>query len=175
MKISTLPEVFYSDLQCFTVITACYGLIFKSCLCMRNCMFFYFWMWPEIMVSRVPGDVEHQVTLFDKLTSILQWRTLHKCFKLAMACYLCTVCTNVCMYILNSALFYCVFTTPVLISVIQVLLIQTDTFYQAYSDVTWDHGVQCPQRNFTLKSSIFGILQCRLDFTVFLAYILLVK
>ena len=148
---------------------------------MKNSMFST-QMWPEIMVSRVLGEVEHQVTLFDKYftkKSILQ--VFQSCHSLIFMYFPET--SNVCIIYSDVAWkqgfqslgmiyssFYCVFTIPVL-SVSSLLpacvwsiVDTTDSFCQAYSDVAWDHGVWSPRRNFTLKSSIFEIIQCRFGF-----------
>ena len=59
--------MFYSDLQCFTVIQllqlaiACFQVLFLH----ENCMFST-QKRPEIVVSRVLEEVEHQVIMFDK-------------------------------------------------------------------------------------------------------------
>ena len=141
-------------------------------------------MWPEIMVSRVPREVEHQGTLFDKYFTK---RAFYQCFKLALASYLCPVpeTSTICVIYSdmaweqgflsprkNHSFFCCVFTTQELISLFQacyqlvceVLLIQQILFVKH----TWMWpkimGVLSPGRNFSLKSSIFGIIQSRFRF-----------
>ena len=61
VKISTLLEVFYSNLQCFTVNTACFlSTVLHEKLCFST------EKRPKIVVSRVLVEIEHKVTLFDK-------------------------------------------------------------------------------------------------------------
>ena len=130
------------------------------------------WMWPEIMVSRVPGEVEHQLTLFD------QYFTKKSILPMFQACHslifiYCSLNKYCSYYLLGCGLrtripesweelqlfLLCVYNNSVNFSVMSLLpacmwniVNTTDTFCQAYLDVAWDCGVQKPGRNFTLKS-----------------------
>ena len=171
LKIWTLSEVFYTDLHWLQLAIAC----FPSTVIMWDTVCFSTQMWPEIVVSRVLGEVEHQVNLFDKYftkKSILQ--VFQACHSLTFMycswnkyclCYLhgCGLRTRSpkSQEVLSS--FYCVLTTPVLSLVFQacyhlvceVWLIQQILFIKPTQMWAWDCGVQSPRRNFTLKSSIF--------------------
>ena len=195
MKVSTLWEVFYGDLQCFTVITACWSLFFKYCSWINKLNVFCTWKRSEIMVSRFPGEVGQKWLC---LISIFQRESNLEYFKLAIAWYSYAVpeTSTVCVTYLdvawkqrfenpgrNLSSFYFVFTTPVLISVFQacyqvvckVLFIQQVLLFVEPTQIWPEIMISRVLGEFYIEISIFGIQQCRLDFKVFLPCILLVK
>ena len=126
-------------------------------------------------MSKVLGEVEHQVTLFDKFflkkNNFTVFQACHSLIFMYCSwnkyclCYLfgCGLRIKTPESQKEFKLFLlCLYNNSVNFSVSSLLppcmwsiVDTTDTFCQAYSDVAWDHGVQSPGRNFTLKSSIF--------------------
>ena len=125
VKMSTLQEVFYSDLQWLQLAIAC----FSSTVLEWETLCFFTQMWPEIMVSRVLRKVEHQVILFDRyFTKKNILHLFQACHNLIFMycswnkyclCYLlgCGLRRRIPEYGEEIKFFYCVFTTWVLISV----------------------------------------------------------
>ena len=179
-----------SVLQWFTVLYSDYSLLqlLFQVLFLNEKLCFSTQKRPEIMVSRVPGEAEHQVTLFDKqFTKKSNLKVFQACYGLIFIycswnkyhlCHLMDVAweerfksprRNFCS-------FYCIFTTPVLLSVSKLVA-------SLYVKYCWYNKYFClvsptqmwPEIQLSRipggkhwKLSIFVIIECRLYFTVFL-------